>query len=456
MIIQQVQSGKASSDKSTAIMGDSAEQFQSLLNRSKVDFTKADVDMDLNVIEDTSFALFNMEDLPIEMQDLLSDYGLTEENMLVELYNQFLQGDEQSFTTSSKMDAIPEKLWGFMDQIIDAVGKRETKDENSNNHAVDKNSITARWMESNPRLMGSTPVFAVEKTDESVLQTQFLSLVSQAQEVISKLNTKEDMIKSAPKILELLQQWQALTKSSNNKNVIQQQLFAISNESAELGIWKNVLETFQKREHFAGKQQYNTHSLVTVSDISKWIGNAIEVEKANLTNGQLHTQAPLSKLEQYSIYINQSQRTQTMPADQQLMEQFQKTINASKFSTLPNGTNQLSISLRPDNLGEMMVRFTQINGEMSVKILVTSAAAKEMLESNIHQLKNMFSPHQVVIEKQEASIQSASAQKERDNEQLKDQPGQQSESDQSNQKESNSSENSFERQFEELLMNEKV
>jgi flagellar hook-length control protein FliK len=109
--------------------------------------------------------------------------------------------------------------------------------------------------------------------------------------------------------------------------------------------------------------------------------------------------------------------------------------------------------LRPDNLGEMMVRFTQINGEMTVKILVTSQAAKEMLESNIHQLKNMFSPHQVAIEKQEAIIQSASAQKEQDSEQLKDQAEQQSESNQSNQQESQSNENSFERQFEELLMN---
>src|SRR5699024_4075522 len=45
--------------------------------------------------------------------------------------------------------------------------------------------------------------------------------------------------------------------------------------------------------------------------------------------------------------------------------------------------------------------FIEMNGEMTVKITVSSQATKKMLEANIHQLKNMFSPHQVVIEKQE-------------------------------------------------------
>ncbi|WP_337020412.1 flagellar hook-length control protein FliK, partial [Oceanobacillus massiliensis] len=124
----------------------------------------------------------------------------------------------------------------------------------------------------------------------------------------------------------------------------------------------------------------------------------------NVTAG-LQTALPTSKLEQYAIYINQSQTNPNQSPDRQLIEQFQKIMNTSKFSAMPNGTNLLSIALRPNNLGEMMVRFTQINGEMTVRILVSSSAAKEMLESNVHQLKNMFSPHQVVVEKQDLTIQ---------------------------------------------------
>ena len=436
------------------MIGYNHEKFQSLLNRSSADSMKENLDMDLDLFEHTSSPLLSMEDLTKELQNLLNDDELTE-GTLVELLNQLILNDEQSFTTSTEMDAIPEELWAYMDEIIAAITKSEMKAGNSSNLPAEENAITTKSIGSYPGMMGSTPVPTIEKIEVPMLQNQLTSLAIQAQEVISKLTTQEDMIKAAPKVLELLQQWQELTKISNDKNAIQQ-VFASNEETAELRIWKNVLETFQRREHFVGKQLYNTQASVTVSDISKWLGNAIEVDKLSQMNMQLNTQVPLSKVEQYAFYINQSQRMQTMPANQQLMEQFQKVINTSKFTTFPNGTNQLSIALRPDNLGEMMVRFTQINGEMTVKILVTSAAAKEMLESNIHQLKNMFSPHQVVIEKQDASMQSSGAQKEQDNEQMKDQAEQQSESDQSNQKESQSNENSFERQFEELLMNEKV
>src|SRR5699024_12226127 len=84
---------------------------------------------------------------------------------------------------------------------------------------------------------------------------------------------------------------------------------------------------------------------------------------------------PLSKIEQYVIHLNQTQNAQ--PADQQLIEQFQKVMKTSKFLTMQNGTSQLNMTLRPENLGDMMVKLTQMNGEMTVKIVVTSAAAKE-------------------------------------------------------------------------------
>src|SRR5690625_3922622 len=116
---------------------------------------------------------------------------------------------------------------------------------------------------------------------------------------------------------------------------------------------------------------------------------------------------PMSRVEQYVIYLNTSQTYSSQNADQQLMEQFQRVIKESRFSATLNGPSQLSLTLRPDNLGEMMVRLTHVNGEMTVKIIVTSEATKEMLQSNIHQLKNMFSPQQVIIERQELTRRQA-------------------------------------------------
>ena len=37
---------------------------------------------------------------------------------------------------------------------------------------------------------------------------------------------------------------------------------------------------------------------------------------------------------------------------------------------------------------------------MTVKITVMSQVAKEMVDKNLHQLRHLFSPHQVVVERQ--------------------------------------------------------
>lgn len=63
--------------------------------------------------------------------------------------------------------------------------------------------------------------------------------------------------------------------------------------------------------------------------------------------------------------------------------------------------NQLTITLNPVNLGNITVRLVEVDGEMTVKLLVTSNLTKNALETNIHQLKHVFSPHQISIEREE-------------------------------------------------------
>ncbi len=307
-------------------------------------------------------------------------------------------------------------------------------------------------------------------TEQNVMTNTAVSeeidiLLTQIQTLISQLETEEEVWKASPKVLELLHQWQHFSKEKGTPNsLLAGQMPLYSEETNSLKAWKNedtreskiwnyIFDTFQKREHFAGKQRYNADSNVTVTDVAKWLGNAIEKENLSVMTIQSNQTVPISNLEQHVIHIHPLQPTQN--AEQQLMDQFEKIVESTKLSVLPNQRNHLTVLLRPDNMGEMMVRFTQVNGEILVKILVTSAAAKEMLESNIHQLKNMFSPHQVVVERQDASLQqTANMQKEQEDGQLTEQEKQQSE--QSEHKDNQQNEGSFESQFEELLMNEKV
>ncbi|MCP8616519.1 flagellar hook-length control protein FliK [Salirhabdus salicampi] len=92
------------------------------------------------------------------------------------------------------------------------------------------------------------------------------------------------------------------------------------------------------------------------------------------------------------------QKGETVKQQSFILEQIQKALESSQFN---RSQNQLTIKLKPNHLGDVTLKFTQINNETVVKILVASSSAKELLEGSLTQLKNMFSPHQVVVEKQQ-------------------------------------------------------
>lgn len=115
----------------------------------------------------------------------------------------------------------------------------------------------------------------------------------------------------------------------------------------------------------------------------------------------LTDQQAVSRQEQLVIHLTRptQQSQSTGQTSQQLIEQLQKMIQKTRFNQV-GGQKQLSIQLKPANLGDMTLRFTQIDGQMAVKISVSTQVAKEMLEGNLQQLRHLFSPNQVVIERQ--------------------------------------------------------
>ncbi|GAB4072515.1 hypothetical protein GCM10028778_03440 [Barrientosiimonas marina] len=292
-------------------------------------------------------------------------------------------------------------------------------------------------------------------SDGQTVQQQFKLLFAAADKQLNQINDQASLSKAAPELLQLLKKWSALAKKTHQQpgNVLE----TISgHDDKNQKIWKDLVQSFQKRQQFTMKQQYHTNAKVTNRDVAKWLQNAIQTQDkpAPKQAAVMSSSLPMSKVEQYVIHLNQTQNSQ--PAGQQLMDQVQKVMKTSSFLKTSNGASQLNISLRPDNLGDMQVKLTQLNGEMTVKIVVSTAAAKDMLETNMHQLKNMFSPQQVMIEKQDSTAQEAQSN-------LQDEHGQpmdsdeQEESEHSGQKEDEEDDDdSFDDELEAIMTGEEV
>jgi flagellar hook-length control protein FliK len=292
------------------------------------------------------------------------------------------------------------------------------------------------------------------------LKQQLADIFSKFDNLLSEIKDIEEVHKIAPKILELLKQWTAVENQLVRTTGLQQGETEATNIKVNQ-VWKEILLAYQNRNKLTTKQLYQSESQVTSKDVVKWIENALQNQQVNINNTaqvqgvDFQSKMSLPKLEQYVIFINQNQSGQAV--DSQLVEQFQQVMKTSKFLSMPNGVNQMSIALRPENLGEMMVRLVEINGEMTVKIVVSSQAAKEMLESNINQLRHMFSPQQVVIERQDLGAgQGQSQTKESDEQSLYSQDQNQSQSDESSHHEQKHNENDFEAHLDELLQSVKV
>ena len=282
-------------------------------------------------------------------------------------------------------------------------------------------------------------------------------MIAKLTELFSKLTTNETTItKATPELRQLLQQWITLEKQLSPKQ-LQSIHQSMNKHSKEENIIHELINTYKKRVDLIEKRQYHTNAQITNSDIAKWLRQAlsnyspqerVQVAAYSLSNQQM----PMSDLEQYIIYVNRDNGE--MRVSDQVLKQFEQTIRTSQFLT-KQGMQQLTFSLRPENLGEMMVRLTQINGEMAVKIIVSSQATKEMLESNIHQLKNMFSPHNVLIEKEDLAFSKEESNKEQNqDQQLKD--DEKSDTSQQSADEKEQSGKDFKTDFLESIMNEKV
>ncbi|WP_339215317.1 flagellar hook-length control protein FliK [Ornithinibacillus sp. FSL M8-0202] len=300
----------------------------------------------------------------------------------------------------------------------------------------------------------------IEQLDEPalvVVQQKLVEVFTKFESLVRDASSEEEFKRIAPKLLDLLKQWTSLEKDLSN---LEKQAKSIElTGTKENQLWKELVMAYQNRATFSNKLQYQNDAQVTTKDVVRWLENALHnqqgsenVMPSQNTSFSSHTYVP--KLEQYVIFVNQNASGQVV--EQQLMEQFHQVLKTSKFLSMPNGMNQLSISLRPENLGEMMIRLTEMNGEMTVKIVVSTQAAKDMLESNINQLKHMFSPQQVVIERQDVGAGQGQAQTKQGDEQSLQGQHQDQSDDMDHQQESNHSGDDFEARLDELIRNMEV
>lgn len=110
-----------------------------------------------------------------------------------------------------------------------------------------------------------------------------------------------------------------------------------------------------------------------------------------------------------------------------LMQQFQTIMSKAKFGKT-NGTEKLMIRLQPDHLGTLRIELVQRAGILTARVMTSTGIAKEMMDSQLHQLRQSLTSQNIQVEKIEVlHMESASNRSERQMDQSSQQSSQQKE-----------------------------
>lgn len=92
----------------------------------------------------------------------------------------------------------------------------------------------------------------------------------------------------------------------------------------------------------------------------------------------------------------------TNARNEALIKEMQTIFKRSNFGQA-DGTNRLLIKLYPEHLGQVRIELLQVNGIMTARILASTALGKDMLESQLHQLRSAFLQQNLQVERIDVS-----------------------------------------------------
>lgn len=102
---------------------------------------------------------------------------------------------------------------------------------------------------------------------------------------------------------------------------------------------------------------------------------------------------------------------------QEFIKQFQDILNRSSIQAFKNGTQQLTLILRPAHLGRIDMKISIKDGVMTAQLTASSKGARDVIEQNLPSLRQSFAAQQLQVERIEITEQQENLLKEKEEQQ---------------------------------------
>jgi flagellar hook-length control protein FliK len=139
----------------------------------------------------------------------------------------------------------------------------------------------------------------------------------------------------------------------------------------------------------------------------------IPVDEKSLNNEPDNKDAHVLSSGKNSSEINQSQVSQTKNSDQlqrPLQLDLLNQVVEKAVVNLKNGQTSINIDLKPEYLGRLRMHISTDNNQVVVKVMTDVPLVKEIMETNLSQLKTELQNHGLEIEKFDVFLNDGSNQ----------------------------------------------
>ncbi|MDN4494246.1 flagellar hook-length control protein FliK [Ureibacillus aquaedulcis] len=212
------------------------------------------------------------------------------------------------------------------------------------------------------------------------------------QQLVAALQGEQKVTpKQAEQLVQFLKLAQVTGKNTdlltNQLSTLQQVDYMLKNVAKQVNSMSTI-QTTQLPENLAGKV-----SLQGFEQIVQKIVKTTETAENTETTESAKTAQSIVSLT--SSLANSPKTISIMlPAEkgaqsEALAKEIQNLLNRSQISNTP-GTTKLLLKLYPENLGSIRIEIMQQDGVLSARLLTTTAMGKELLDNQLHQLKNAF------------------------------------------------------------------
>lgn len=165
-----------------------------------------------------------------------------------------------------------------------------------------------------------------------------------------------------------------------------------SDQSASISNLKATLQNVESLISKEGISSSGKFSLEGFEQVVQQAKTKVETSSSTLPNTSMQQNS-----ETRTVTITLPNTNQTSQAES-LVKQIEALLQRSQMSNT-QGTSKLLIKLHPENLGSIRIELVHRDGAITARLLASTSQAKELLDSQVHQLKQAFVQQNIQLER---------------------------------------------------------